>query len=148
MTDKELMQQALGALEKSIALTLPNIDLRNAAIAALKSRLEQPEDEPVAHSVIAGVLFDFMGWLTSRTDRLVLSSADEASPAVEAITEFAKMRSLSLDNAQVQNWHTRPQPTVWVGLTEDDVNNALYKYHGWREFAAELERLLKEKNYG
>ena len=36
----------------------------------------------------------------------------------------------------------------WVGLTEDDVNNALYKYHGWREFAAELERLLKEKNYG
>lgn len=34
----------------------------------------------------------------------------------------------------------------WVGLTEDDVNNALYKYHGWREFAAELERLLKEKN--
>jgi hypothetical protein len=36
----------------------------------------------------------------------------------------------------------------WVGLTEDDVNNALYKYHGWREFAAELERLLKEKNNG
>jgi DNA gyrase/topoisomerase IV subunit A len=40
------------------------------------------------------------------------------------------------------------QERPWVGLTEDDVNNALYKYHGWREFAAELERLLKEKNYG
>ena len=39
-------------------------------------------------------------------------------------------------------------PREWVGLTEDDVNNSLYKYHGWREFAAELERLLKEKNYG
>ena len=55
-------------------------------------------------SVIAGALFDFMGWLTSRKERIVLSSADEASPAVDAIRDFAKMRGLSLDNAQVQTW--------------------------------------------
>jgi hypothetical protein len=54
--------------------------------------------------VIAGALFDFMGWLTSRKERIVLSSADEASPAVDAIKDFAKMRGLSLDNAQVQTW--------------------------------------------
>jgi hypothetical protein len=54
--------------------------------------------------VIAGALFDFMGWLTSRKERLVLSSADEAGPAVEAITAFSKMRGLSLDDAQVREW--------------------------------------------
>ena len=80
---------------------------------------QRTEQEPVAHSVIAGVLFDFMGWLTSRKERIVLSSADNASPAVEAITEFAKMRNLSLDDAKVQDWHTHPpqrteqEPVAW-----------------------------------
>jgi hypothetical protein len=55
-------------------------------------------------SVIAGALFDFMGWLTTRDERLVLSGADEAGPAVDAIRDFAKMRGLSLDDARVQNW--------------------------------------------
>lgn len=60
--------------------------------------------QPVSHAVIAGALFDFMGWLTSRKERLVLSSADEASPAVDAIRDFAKMRGLSLDDVMVQDW--------------------------------------------
>ena len=55
-------------------------------------------------SVIAGALFDFMGWLTSRPKRIMLSSVDDASPAVDAIRDFAKMRSLSLDDAKVQDW--------------------------------------------
>lgn len=60
--------------------------------------------QPVPHAVIAGALFDFMGWLTSRKERIVLSSADDASPAVDAIRDFAKMRDLSLDDARVQDW--------------------------------------------
>jgi hypothetical protein len=39
-----------------------------------------------------------------------LSSADNASPAVEAITEFAKMRGLSLDGARVQDWQDATPP--------------------------------------
>ena len=80
----------------------------------------QPEQKPVSHSVIAGALFNFMGWLTSRKERLVLSSTDEASPAVDAITDFAKMRGLSLDDARVLDWHTTPPAAQrpWVGLTE------------------------------
>lgn len=58
----------------------------------------------VIHGVIAGALFDFMGWLTSRPKRIMLGSSDEASPAVDAIQEFAKMRGLSLDDARVQDW--------------------------------------------
>lgn len=70
------------------------------------------------HAIIAGSLFDFMGWLTTRKERIVLSSADEASPAVEAITEFAKMRGLLLDNAQVETWQesltrSEQEPVAW-----------------------------------
>jgi hypothetical protein len=52
--------------------------------------------------VIAGVLFDFMGYLTSRKERIVLSSADDAALAVDAIRDFAAKRGLSLDDAQVR----------------------------------------------
>ena len=58
----------------------------------------------VAHTVIAGAVFDFMGYLTSRKERIVLSAADEASPAVDAISDFATKRGLSLDNARVRDW--------------------------------------------
>lgn len=60
--------------------------------------------QPVSHAVIAGALFGFMAWLTTRDERLVLSGADEAGPAVDAIRDFAKMRGLSLDDARVLDW--------------------------------------------
>ena len=87
-------------LEASISGDLYEVVQCRDAITAIKEALAQP----VPHAVIAGALFDFMGWLTSRKERLVLSSADEASPAVDAIRDFAKMRGLSLDDAQVQDW--------------------------------------------
>lgn len=67
-------------------------------------REPQPAHEPVAHSVVAGALFDFMGWLTTRNERLILSATDYASPAVEVIEEFAKMRGLTLYGALVLDW--------------------------------------------
>jgi hypothetical protein len=109
----EAMKQALEALEQ---WTTPHwagtgVDKANAAYATLRTAIEQAEKPKydsielhVLHSHIAGVLFDFMGWLTSREKRLTLSSTDEAGPAVEAITEFAKMRGLSLQDAQVEHW--------------------------------------------
>jgi hypothetical protein len=100
-----------------------------------------PQGEPV----IAGALFDFMGWLTSRKERLVLSSADEASPAVDAIRDFAKMRGLSLDDARVQDWNTTPQQRIWVGLTdEDDID---WEDGGnLKDLVKAIEAKLKEKN--
>ena len=77
----------------------------------------------VIHGVIAGALFDFMGWLTSRPKRIMLGSSDEASPAVDAIKDFAKMRGLSLDDARVQNWQAalaqpeeKPLHPVHIGV--------------------------------
>ena len=47
MTDRELMQQALGAL-RSVQDHRPN-DETNNAIAALRKRLVQPEQEPFGY---------------------------------------------------------------------------------------------------
>ena len=49
MTDRELMQQALDALEQHSAIQHPQQrHYRDAAIDALRERLAQPEQEPVA----------------------------------------------------------------------------------------------------
>jgi hypothetical protein len=135
------------------------------AAAVLRAAIEQgekPKYDPielhVLHSHIAGVLFDFMGWLTSREKRLTLSSTDEAGPAVEAITEFAKMRGLSLHDAQVEHWQailTTPPaaPRQWVGLTDDEamqIWDGVIKYAlgevRVKAFALAIEAKLKENN--
>ena len=64
----------------------------------------EPVNVQAAHMLISGALFDFVGWLTSRKQRLTLSSSDNAGPAVEAIQEFASMRDLNLDEAAVLSW--------------------------------------------
>jgi hypothetical protein len=92
-----------------------------------KEALAQPEQELVAHSVIAGALFDFMGWLTSRKERIVLSSADNAAPAADAIRDFAKMRDLSLYNAQVETWREAlAQPTQKPVAWMSEENNCIF----------------------
>jgi hypothetical protein len=96
-----------GKVEMLAAKPTVKQSLQVATSPAAQPALVQ---EPVAHPVIAGALFDFMGWLTSRDQRLTLSSTDEASPAVEAITEFAKMRGLLLDDARVQDWQDNTTP--------------------------------------
>jgi hypothetical protein len=109
------------------------------------------EREPVAHSVIAGALFDFMGWLTTRKERLALSRADNASPAADAIKDFAKMRGLSLDDARVLDWQDYTTPPAaqrpWVGLTEEEIDNCWYQSGEVTPgFARAIEAKLKERN--
>ena len=96
--------------------------MRDAIIHALshftpsvKNDFAAQQAEPVAHAVIVGALFDFMGWLTTRKERLVLSSTDNASPAADATKDFAEMRGLSLDDARVQDWqnYTTPLQRQW-----------------------------------
>ena len=106
-----------------------------------------PVQEPVAHQIIAGALFDFMGFLTSRNERLMLSSADNASPAVEAITNFAKMRGLSLDDARVEDWQdTTPpaaQPAVPDALTSADIEEHIEYVAGWNDCRAAMLEMMK-----
>jgi hypothetical protein len=52
-------------------------------------------DKDKLDSIVSGVLFDFMGWLTTREDKLILSSSSDASPAVKVIDEFMTMRGIN-----------------------------------------------------
>ncbi len=47
------------------------------------------------NSRVIGILNDFMGFLTARDKLLMLSSYNDASPAVEAIQEFLKQRNIA-----------------------------------------------------
>ena len=78
-----------------------------AGVDAQSVRGGEQVPAPVDEEIIAGVLFDFMGWLTSREKRIVLSSADFASPAVDAIRDFAQMRGLDISKAAVRDWQAR-----------------------------------------
>ncbi len=142
MTLIKAAQKALEALEAHADIGIRS----DKAITALRTAIEQAEkQEPVAHSVVAGALFDFMGWLTSRDKRLTLSSTDEATPAVEAITEFAKMRGLRLEDARVEHWQailTTPpaqpapvqvSPTDFVDMVLDK-EDAIGKPIFWSEW--------------
>ena len=148
---RQALELALEALTYIYTETTADEDeLIDQAITAIKEALAQTQ-EPVEHAVIAGALFDFMGWLTSRKERIVLSSADEASPAVNAITDFAKMRGLSLNDAKVQDWNTTPPQRTWVGLTDEEIQQGESKEelgHGFIQGALWAEAKLKEKNNG
>jgi len=149
----EVLKQALEALKDVGVLTDREWQAvhKNKANELRQAIAELESQEPVAHSVIAGVLFDFMGWLTSRKKRIVLSSADNASPAVEAITEFAKMRGLSLDDAKVQDWHTHPPQRTWVGLTNEEIDSYFEDHgyspsEGYYPVIKDVEAKFKENN--
>lgn len=58
-------------------------------------------------SLITGVVYDFMGWLTSRPDKLILSSSDNAAPAAEVVLEFLNLRgidTISTSDEMIHKW--------------------------------------------
>jgi hypothetical protein len=129
----------------------PKIGCVNHDCDKCKAVQSAERGEPVAHPVIAGALFDFMGWLTSRKETLILSSADNAGPAVEVITEFAKMRGLSLDGARVQDWQDTTPPAAqkpWVGLTDEEKASLANSvdYEEYYLLVENVEAKLKAKN--
>lgn len=74
--------------------------------------IPQPAAAP-AEGVIAGALFDFLGFLTTSDRRWTFSACDDASPAVEALEQWAAKRGLSLADANVKGWRAAaPAATV------------------------------------
>lgn len=121
MTDRELMQQSLQALE----FLSCGDEIDEALIVALRQRLEQPEQEPVAwpcHIIEA----DF----SERTITLGMQSGDYK---VSAGTHYLST--------------TQPQRT-WVGLTDEEMvdlqDRCGISIHQ-SDFEA-IEAKLKEKN--
>ena len=58
-------------------------------------------------TIISGAIFDFAGFLTTRSSTIEIGSNANATPVVELIKEWAALRGVSLDNADVALWRDR-----------------------------------------
>ncbi|MDH1243202.1 hypothetical protein B9Y88_15140 [Stenotrophomonas maltophilia] len=116
-----VISEALPGLVAGDLIALRDLEVagdnRKGVLAAIeaedKRRAELGSTDPIAPAdplpadlcvVIAGALFDFAGFLTTRDKVIALGASEEAGAAVEAIEEWAATRGLSLDEAAVGGW--------------------------------------------
>jgi hypothetical protein len=123
MTDREIMQMALDALDLVTDLTNHDDEVY-AAIEALRARLAQPEPEPVA-------------WLYEGSD---IEGRDVCLN--EDIFEEQKPNCIPL--------YTAPPQREWQGLTDEE-KKAIYEQadiENWHDqpLLEAVEAKLKEKN--
>lgn len=131
MTDRELMQQALDALDSD------NPDIQLRAATALRARLAQPEPEPVA-------------WMY-----------EYGTDNGDAVNEVRWYKNVSLTppvltyNRNVVPLYAAPPQREWQGLTDEEVrslwDNHVVPMFGRKHmnpiiFGRVLEAKLKEKN--
>jgi len=143
MTDRELLQQALDALEwAERRYSYANLDLFNKPIEALRTRLAQPEPEPVAWEVwtIHNHIFFSIG-----VQSFQINDVLEHQPEVLA-EEFSEWLATQLRHALTQLSNTAPPKKEWVGLTGEELQE-IYQGGGTVHFKlAMAEAKLKEKN--
>ena len=147
MTDRELMQQALEALEDIFGKNKIDVGVINR----LRDRLAQPEQEPVAwmHKHIENnIITHRPADLDRHPDRWeALYKTPPPCPTCEALARTVMMDQTSHDMA----------PRQWQGLTDEDVDEV----ERWIEFKEDgsgripnqklvryIERKLREKNNG
>jgi len=145
MTDKEAMKMALEALEKLWLLGDQAGTIAKPTITALKERLAQPEQEPVA-------------WLL--TDKNINSlQVDSIQRLIDRLKHAhhtdIHVRINGHDEWFEADWlkhltRTTPPQREWVGLTDEEhytlADKAGCMSADWVEFAKSIEQALKEKN--
>ena len=143
MTDRELLQQALEALE-NVAANYG--DFWDDIIATLRERLAQPEqDGTCSHCDGAGCV---------ACDARYLPQQEPVAVPVAFITDGGKGElwwSRSVDENGNNNMddiplYTTPPRREWVGLTREDVLNIEENTNHPLEFYRAIEAKLKEKN--
>lgn len=60
---------------------------------------------PITDPKIAGALFDFMGYLTTRPKSIHLGSKNSVYRGMDALQTWAKERGLNLEEADVKGWN-------------------------------------------
>lgn len=57
--------------------------------------------------IVAGAIFDFAGFLTTRDERITLSAKDNASPAADAVKAFLELRGVNEKCEPFFQWPAR-----------------------------------------
>lgn len=82
----------------------------DAMLDAVKRAQAQAAVEPVPDDIVAGALYDFLGYLTTRRTRITMSDRDDAGAAVDALVDWSKTRKINLTEARVRDWNTYTSP--------------------------------------
>ena len=136
MTDRELMQQALEALEDIFGKNKIDVGVINR----LRDRLAQPEQEPVAwmHKHIENnIITHRPADLDRHPDRWeALYKTPPPCPTCEALARTVMMDQTSHDMA----------PRQWQGLTDDEKRSLVEWAHP--DIIDAIELKLRERNGG
>jgi hypothetical protein len=137
-TLRQAAQQALAKIQAAqkchpAAVQTLVEEAEEALLQALEAeQQDEPSERPFSGLplVIAGAIFDFAGFLTTRPNTIEVGSTANAAPMADLVKEWAELRGLSLDDAAVLSWqellHTRPQPRQ--PLTPEAVNDLWIKH--------------------
>ena len=83
----------------------------NEGLASTRATLaQQPKDHMSIESldhIVSGAIFDFAGFLTMRSERITLSVADNAGPAVDAVKAFLTLRGVDQSCEPFLQWPSR-----------------------------------------
>ncbi|MGH8037066.1 MAG: hypothetical protein ACREPC_00260 [Stenotrophomonas sp.] len=109
MTPDEL--RLLHAIETDGKGRVTVLGAINAALAPPKATVTPSSYEiplpPEVSGVVAGALFDFLGFLTTRDKVISLGSTETPHDAMDALEEWASTRGLQLDEPAVADWQER-----------------------------------------
>ena len=151
---REAMQMALEALE-SDPISHAGLVSRKQAITALRERLAQPEQEPIA-------TVESVATVVSESGNQEITMSWWHEPALSVGTKHLTKIWWDLNKHKLVE-QAIPEAEIykreWVGLTDDDIHDAfnfteMVKQLSWdrepeqwcKNFAAYIEAKLKEKN--
>ena len=97
-------------LENEIKNVSPSVsEDTERKLSELKTAFEL-EQRKVLENLIAGALFDFAGYLTTRSQAVTFSASHDSLPAVTLVVEFLKLRGISTN--------CKPEVVAWDKLID------------------------------
>ena len=58
--------------------------------------------------LVSGALFDFLAYLTSLKDPIIVGSSEDVLPALDSLVEWAKKRGLDIeDDPDINGWERK-----------------------------------------
>ena len=153
MTDKEAMKLALDALE---TLMIERGSIYEKAIAALKERLTQPEQEPVADNIASILACRDMLDAQPVPPRTWVGSGDledsnaYLTPPQRTEQGWTPERIEGMQRLKAQQDERLRLQRTWVGLTEQEHIDIAVECGcmsaDWVFYGAAVERKVKERN--
>ena len=145
MTDRDLMQQALEALE-SDPISHAGLVNRKQAITALRERLAQPEQKPVRFNCT--VIDD------AHLNGVPLSQWGKQHEMQPCAGRNCGSTNPNLHSAECfEDYEKSTGMNQWQGLTDEEINSVRHNRDWtahWTDatFARAIEAKLREKNHG